>query len=100
MKLLKPPGHPPLSGSKYFATVELQILRNDTRWLAKASDAIENHGRKKNSSRREDDEKQLVKQLPGKIVRAKSASSRLITCQLVFATESGHAQPMPRPAHF
>lgn len=51
MGLLKPLGHPPPSGSKYFATAELQSLRNDTRWLAKASDAIVNHWRKKNAGR-------------------------------------------------
>lgn len=28
--LLKPLGHPPASGSKYFASAELQSLRNDT----------------------------------------------------------------------
>ena len=49
--LLKPLGHPPQSGSKYFATAELQALRGDTRWLAKASDAIVNFWKKKNSSR-------------------------------------------------
>jgi len=32
--LLKPLGHPPASGSKYFAVVELQALRTDTRFLA------------------------------------------------------------------
>ena len=100
MKLLIPPSHPPLSGSKSFATVELQILRNDTRWLAKASAAIVNHWRKNNSSRRENDEKQMVKQLLRKIVREKSVSGRLTACRLVSATESRHAQPMPRPAHF
>jgi hypothetical protein len=51
MGLLKPLGHPPQSGSKYFATVELQSLRNDTRWLAKASDAIVNHWKRKNAGR-------------------------------------------------
>lgn len=50
--LLKPLGRPPSSGSKFFATVELQNLRNDTRWLAKASDAIVNYWRTKNSGRR------------------------------------------------
>lgn len=50
--LLKPLGRPPSSGSKYFATVELQALRTDTRWLAKASDAIVNYWRTKNSGRR------------------------------------------------
>lgn len=49
--LLKPLGHPPQSGSKYFATAAIQTLRNDTRWLAKASDAIVNFWRKKNASR-------------------------------------------------
>jgi hypothetical protein len=49
--LLKPLGRPPSSGSKYFATVDLQTLRNDTRWLAKASDAIVNYWRAKNSGR-------------------------------------------------
>jgi hypothetical protein len=50
--LLKPLGHPPSSGSKYFATIELQNLQNDARWLAKASDAIVNHWRTKNCGRR------------------------------------------------
>jgi len=50
--LLKPLGRPTATGSKYFATVELQALRTDTRWLAKASDAIVNHWRSKNSGRR------------------------------------------------
>jgi len=50
--LLKPLGRPPTTGSKFFATVELQNLRNDTRWLAKASDAIVNYWRSKNSGRR------------------------------------------------
>jgi hypothetical protein len=50
--LLKPLGRPPASGSKYFATAELQTLRNDTRWLAKASDAIVNHWKKKNAGRK------------------------------------------------
>jgi hypothetical protein len=49
--LLKPLGHPPQSGSKYFASAELQALRSDTRGLARASDAIVNHWRKKNASR-------------------------------------------------
>jgi hypothetical protein len=50
--LLKPLGRPTATGSKYFATVELQNLRNDTRWLAKASDAIVNYWRTKNSGRK------------------------------------------------
>jgi hypothetical protein len=50
--LLKPLGKPTATGSKYFATVELLKLREDTRWLGKASDVIVNHWRSKNASRR------------------------------------------------
>ena len=50
--LLKPLGHPPASGSKFFAAVEIQGLRTNTGWLAKASDAIVKHWRTKNSGRR------------------------------------------------
>lgn len=50
--LLKPLGHPPASGSKYFAAVELEALRADVRWLAKASDAVVNYWRTKNAGRR------------------------------------------------
>lgn len=49
--LLKPLGHPPASGSKYFAMTYLQSLRSDIRWLAKASDATVNHWKKKNAGR-------------------------------------------------
>ena len=49
--LLKPLGHPPASGSKYFALAELQTLRADVRWLAKASDATVNHWKQKNTGR-------------------------------------------------
>lgn len=51
--LLRPLGHPPATGSKYFATADLQALRADTRWLAKASDAIVSYWKKKNSGRAE-----------------------------------------------
>jgi len=50
--LLKPLGRPTSSGSKYFSTVDLQNLRSDARWLAKASDIIVNHWRSKNANRR------------------------------------------------
>lgn len=51
--LLKPLGRPAATGSKFFATVELQTLRSDTRWLAKASDAIVTYWRNKNAGRRD-----------------------------------------------
>ena len=58
--LLKPLGRPTATGSKYFAAVELQTLRNDIRWLVKASDAIVNHWRSKNSGRKNRCSKQLA----------------------------------------
>lgn len=38
--LLKPLGHPPRNGTKFFATETLEQLRRDEKWLARASDAI------------------------------------------------------------
>lgn len=49
--LLKPLGHPPQSGSKYFASADILVLRTDTRWLARASDAIVNYWKRKNAGR-------------------------------------------------
>ena len=51
LSLLKPLGHPPQSGSKYFASADLLRLRGDTRWLAKASDATVNYWKRKNAGR-------------------------------------------------
>lgn len=48
---LKPLGHPPRSGSKYFATVELEELRIDPRWLARACDIVVKFWATKNSRR-------------------------------------------------
>ena len=41
--LLKPLGHPPTNGIKYFAARLLADLREDTQWLSRASDAIVRH---------------------------------------------------------
>jgi hypothetical protein len=51
VKLLKPLGHPPANGQKYFASCELERLRNNAEWLAKASDALVRHWRKRNSTK-------------------------------------------------
>jgi hypothetical protein len=52
--LLKPLGRPPASGSKYFGLAELVMLRADTRWLAKASDATVTYWKRKNAGRAKD----------------------------------------------
>ena len=46
--LLKPLGRPPRHGTKYFASAEIAQLRENLKWLAKASDAIVDHWRRKN----------------------------------------------------
>ena len=51
--LLKPLGHPPSSGVKFFAAAKLQELRNDVAWLARASDAISKHWQAKNARQRQ-----------------------------------------------
>jgi hypothetical protein len=47
-KFLKPLGHPPTNGQKFFSSVELERLRNDVDWLGKASDALVRHWRRRN----------------------------------------------------
>lgn len=49
--LLKPLGHPPPNGIKYFSETTLADLRKDIQWLARASDAIVRHWQKKNASK-------------------------------------------------
>lgn len=48
--MLKPLGRPPSRGTKYFATATLEQLRTDLKWLARASDAIVEHWRRKNEA--------------------------------------------------
>ena len=47
--LLKPLGHPPASGTKFFATATLEKLRGNINWLSRASDAIVKHWQAKNA---------------------------------------------------
>jgi hypothetical protein len=49
--LLKPLGHPPSNGVKYFAAASLAQLRDDLQWLARASDAIVRHWQRKNAAK-------------------------------------------------
>jgi len=49
--LIKPRGHPPPNGVKYFAAATLAQLRDDPQWLARASDAIVRHWQAKNAAK-------------------------------------------------
>jgi hypothetical protein len=48
--LLKPLGYSVISTMKYFANVEIEALRNDPKWLAKASDALRHKWKLKNEA--------------------------------------------------
>ena len=50
--LLKPLGHPSASTVKYFASLEIETLRNDPKWLAKATDALRHKWKLKNDAAR------------------------------------------------
>ena len=50
--LLKPLGHPAASTVKYFASVEIEALRNDPKWLARATDALRQKWKTKNEAAR------------------------------------------------
>jgi len=48
-KLLRPLGHPPPNGTKYFSTAEVVELTRDRAWLAKITSAVCLHWKTKNA---------------------------------------------------
>lgn len=50
--LLHTLGHPAANAPKYFAGSEVESLHNDRKWLARATDAIQNHWRRRNVQRK------------------------------------------------
>lgn len=50
--LLKPLGHPPDTGVKYFSAASLEELRRDEKWLARASDSIVKYWKSANDKKR------------------------------------------------
>jgi hypothetical protein len=50
--MLEPLGHPPANTPKYFSTESLAELRDNQKWLEKATDAISTHWRRKNGQKR------------------------------------------------
>ena len=53
--LLKPLGHPPVTGVKYFAAVRIEEYRKDEKWLAQASDCIVRYWQTRNKNRKNGD---------------------------------------------
>jgi hypothetical protein len=51
-RLLKPLGNPPPNRVKYFASLEVQILTKDRTWLAKITNALNQHWRTKNGNKK------------------------------------------------
>jgi hypothetical protein len=50
VRLLKPLGNPPSNGIKYFAASELLEQVKDRTWLAKVTNALNQHWQKKNAA--------------------------------------------------
>ena len=51
-RLLKPLGNPPANSVKFFATLELLELVKDRAWLAKVTNALNQHWQKKNAAKK------------------------------------------------
>ncbi len=51
-KILKPLGDPPPNGTKYFSACELERMRQDVEWMARASRAVVQYRRDKNDTQR------------------------------------------------
>ena len=51
-RLLKPLGNPPPNSVKFFATVELLELVKDRSWLAKVTNALNQHWQARNAARK------------------------------------------------
>ena len=68
-KLLRPLGRPAANSAKYFATVELEQLRQDLKWLAKATDAVQSRWRQKNRT-------ELIGLTPGRPLNGKGDRAR------------------------
>jgi len=52
VKLLKPLGNPPANSVKFFATLELLELVKDRTWLARVTNALNQHWQTKNAAKK------------------------------------------------
>ena len=52
-KLLKPLGHPPQNGTKFFATAELLEASKNRHWLVRMSTTIYQHWQQKNTRQKD-----------------------------------------------
>jgi hypothetical protein len=50
-RLLKPLGNPPLNSVKFFAALEVLELVKDRNWLAKVTNALNQHWQRKNAAK-------------------------------------------------
>ena len=53
VRLLKPLGNPPPNSVKFFATLELLELVKDRNWLAKMTNALNQHWQNKNAAKKQ-----------------------------------------------
>lgn len=52
-KLLKPLGHPPQNGTKFFASKEVLELAQDEKWLHRVTSAIYDHWHQRNARKKD-----------------------------------------------
>jgi hypothetical protein len=69
-RLLKPLGNPPPNSVKYFAALEVLEQAKDRTWLAKVTNALNQHWQKKNAAKR--------KHLTGEVVKMHSRSASVV----------------------
>jgi hypothetical protein len=62
-RLLKPLGNPPPNSVKFFAALELLELVEDRTWLAKVTNALNQHWQKKNAAKKNGPTNSFVKPL-------------------------------------
>lgn len=68
--LLKPLGHPAHNGPKHFLAATLEDLRRDEKWHSKASDAVMEYWRHKNSRKQDSSDSRQPSRLQTQYVGA------------------------------
>jgi hypothetical protein len=66
-RLLKPLGNPPPHSFKYFAALELLEQVEDRTWLAKVTNALNQHWQKRNAAKKNGESVLGMRQMPGAV---------------------------------
>jgi hypothetical protein len=63
-RLLKPLGNPPANSVKFFAALEVLEQAKDRTWLAKVTNALNQHWQSKNAAKKNRDSSLVVRSMP------------------------------------